>query len=300
MRSTSFGTKILGVRRDLLRTLPVPICSTTTVGRVAALVRTCVRERERFLASVTAARGVVMGIPIVADALGACERRVRRSVLWEGPLPTLGAWNFAGAGAALKLLKSKTDRTLGDFLTTEGIRYGSRSRRVPCKLPFGVDFVAQRDAFLIRPIPRRVVLPDAASEDLLEPEGSLMLAGRGTLGEGEIFGRCAQVTGPLRGLTFTGDMLRVCARTEHSNFLYAYLSTHLGIQLVRTAAVGTKILQIREDLLRATPVPDATKLQLDEINNFMDASNKSRTLAAESEAEAIRIIEQEVLPQWLA
>jgi type I restriction enzyme S subunit len=182
----------------------------------------------------------------------------------------------------------------------KGIRYGSRSARIPCKPPYGVDFVAQRDAFLIRPIPRRVVLPDAAPSDLSEPDGSLMLAGRGTLGEGEIFGRCVQVAGPLRRLTFTGDMLRIEVNSASSNFLYAFLSTHVGVQLVRTSAVGTKILQIREDLLKALPIPNVTTKKLLTINRLLDEANGARALAADSEVEAIRIIEQEVLPQWLA
>ena len=300
IRSASYGTKILGLRKDMLTSLPVPEVPGHIVTKVADLIRLCTKNRELFLRATRAARQVILDLPEIIEAHTACSTRIRRSVLWGGPFPSLGAWNFAGAGSALKLLTKSANQTLGDYLVGKGIRYGSRSARIPCKSPFGVDFVAQRDAFLIRPIPRRVVLPDAAPSDLSEPNGSLMLAGRGTLGDGEIFGRCVQIAGPLRPLTFTGDMLRVEVSAASSNLLYAFLSTHVGVQLVRTSAVGTKILQIREDLLKALPIPNVTTEQLMTVNRKIDEANAARAVAADSEAEAIRIIEQEVLPQWLA
>jgi hypothetical protein len=300
VRSTSYGTKILGLRKDLLGGIPVPEASAEMIARVADLIRKCVRGREAYARLIQCGRRELESLTIVQSAIDACGRRTRRSVLWNGPFPTLGAWNYAGAGLALRELQRENQSRLRDFLVGSGIHYGSRSVRIPCKPPFGVDFVAQRDAFLIRPIPRRVVLPDAKPEDLFSPIGSLMLAGRGTLGEGEIFGRCIQVAGPLAKLAFTGDMLRVNVLEEHSAYLYAFLSTYLGVQLVRTAAVGTKILQVRFDLLSALPIPDVSNAVRQRVAKLVMRANEERASAEAAEAEAIRIIEEEVLPQWLA
>jgi type I restriction enzyme S subunit len=300
IKAAAFGTSVPGLRLDLLSAVPVPVAERSTMTRVAALMRKCVTRREASLQLFQAGRRELESLPAIQSASDACSRRTRRAVIWNGPFPTLGAWNYAGAGLALKELRRESQVRLQDFLTARGIHYGSRSVRIPCKPPFGVDFVAQRDAFLIRPIPRRVVLPDAKPEDLFSPVGSLMLAGRGTLGEGEIFGRCIQVAGPLEKLAFTGDMLRVNVLKEHSAFLYSFLSTHLGVQLVRTAAVGTKILQVRFDLLAAMPIPDVDDATRQKVTQLVIRANEERASAEAAEVEAIRIIEEEVLPQWLA
>jgi hypothetical protein len=300
IRSTSYGTKILGIRKDLLSSLPVPNAPRDVVRHVATLIRQCSENREVYARTIRAARATVSDLPEMREAHEACAERVRRSIMWEGPFPSLGAWNFAGAGGALKLLRRRTSQRLGDYLGPQGMFYGGRSARIPCEPPYGVDFVAQRDAFLIRPIPRRVVLPGVSQHLLFVPEGSLMIAGRGTLGEGEIFGRSVQMTGSLSRLALTEDMLRVTVRDGYSNLLYAFLSTHVGIQLIRTAAVGTKILKLRDDMMRALPVPEVPGDRLASINRLVDQANLARAAADAAETEAIRIIEQEVLPQWLA
>ncbi len=269
------------------------------MGEVATLIRRCTEGREAYARSVKAAREAISAIPVMRIAYDACAERVRRSVLYQGPFPSLGAWNFAGAGEALEILRSKTRQTLGDVIGPLGMYYGGRSARIPCRKPHGVDFVAQRDAFLIRPIPRRVVLPGVSTELMFAPGGSLMIAGRGTLGDGEIFGRSVQAVGQLSQLVFTEDMLRLTLQDGESNFVYAFLSTHVGLQLIRTTAVGTKILKLRDDLMRALPIPEAPDDIRASVDSALNEANRARADAEDAEAEAIRIIEQEVLPQWL-
>lgn len=300
IRSTCYGTKILGLRLDLLASLPVPIAPPSVVRRVAEHVRTSVAGRESYVRHIEAARAVVSEIPTVALAQEGCAVRKRRSILWQGPFYSLGAWNVAGAGSALPAMRAGSRSKLADFLGVRGMYYGGRSARIPCQPPHGVDFVAQRDAFLASPIPRRVVLPGVTSDLLYAPEGSMLIAGRGTLGEGEIFGRSVQAVGRLSELVFTEDMLRLTLAEQHANFIFAFLSTHVGVQLIRTAAVGTKILKLREDLMRALPIPEASAQQLKVIDRSIARANASRADAHNAEAEAIRIIEEEVLPQWLA
>lgn len=300
IRSTCYGTKILGLRLDMLASLPVPIASTDVVKRVARLIRKCADGRAAYVAKIDAARAIALQLPEVASASEACAERKRRSVFSNGPFASLGAWNIAGAGAALSILRGSTRHRLRDFLAPSGMYYGARSARVPCTAPNGVDFVAQRDAFLTTPIPRRVFLPGVREDLLFAPTGSLLIAGRGTLGDGEIFGRSVQAVGKLSRLVFTEDMLRLTVDEEHSNFLYAFLSTPIGVQLIRTAAVGTKILKLRDDLMRTLPIPEASMTQRRSISESVAQANAARAEADKAESEAIRTIEEEVLPKWIA
>ena len=46
-----------------------------------------------------------------------------------------------------------------DVVPRGEIYYGPRFARIPCSSPHGIPFLSQRDVFLIRPVPRRIVHP---------------------------------------------------------------------------------------------------------------------------------------------
>ncbi|MNY13848.1 hypothetical protein D3C86_1470020 [compost metagenome] len=160
--------------------------------------------------------------------------------------------------------------------------------------------MSQRDAMLIRPAPRRIVHPGFDDRLLFAQEGTILVGGHGTLGEGEIFGRAVLVHGRYSRAAFTQDLLRIVPKPTRAHALYAYLTTTVGFRLLRMTAVGTKILSMREDMLRGLPVPDWPAGMEKEIADLVRSAFSARDEAERAETEAIRIIEQEVLPQWLA
>lgn len=300
LRSTSYGTKILGLRKDLLCSLPVPEAPTDVVKRVASLIRVCVSGRERYLNDLRAARAIVDALPDVQAAHEMCSQRRRRSVVWAGPLPSLCGWTFASTGGALPLLADRWRCRLGDLVHRNGIYNGPRFVRIDCSAPHGVELLSQRDALLIRPVPRRIVLPDVPAEKLFVRPGAIMVGAQGTLGEGEIFGRALFVTEKLSDVAFTQHLLRIIPQESFAEALYAFLTTTVGFRLLRSTAVGTKLLSMRTDLLANLPVPDLDGAVGLTVQELVRSAFASRDKADEAEAEAIRIIEQEVLPQWLA
>ena len=300
IRSTSYGTKILGLRKDLLSSLPVPIPPADVISCVATLIRECSEGREEFLENLHAARRLVATLPAMAEAHEMCVDRRRHSVVWTGPLPSLAAWNTASTGGALGYLRSQWDSTLGDVVQPDGIYNGPRFARVECEPPYGIEFMSQRDAMLIRPIPRRIVHPGFADRQLHAREGTILVGGHGTLGEGEIFGRAVIVHGRFAKAAFTQDLLRVVPKDGHGLALYAYLTTTVGFRLLRMTAVGTKILSMREDMLRALPVPEWPSGFVTEVGGLVRSAFDARDRAERAEEEAIRIVEEEIVPQWLA
>jgi hypothetical protein len=300
MRSTSYGTKILRIRRDILGELPVPHVDDEVRSRVARLVRDAAAMREAYLRELGAARAAIENLPHMKEAHAMCAERKARVVSWTGAMPTLSAWTYASAGGALQLLQRKWSGRLGDVLEADGVYNGPRFARVLCDPPHGVDFLSQRDAFLIRPIPRRIVHPGFADRMLFAPENTIMVGGHGTLGEGEIFGRAMLIAGAFATKAFTQDLLRVLPRVEHVAAIYAFLTTLVGMRLLRSTAVGTKILSMRLDLLRALPIPDLPPKQRTGVDHHIREALVARTAADTAESEAIRIIEEEVMPAWLA
>lgn len=299
VRSTAYGSSIPRPRLDLLNKLPIPIPDPATLKRVANKIRSTIANREQYLTEVQAARACLEALPEMQEAIRMCQKRKAYCTLWDGDLPTLTAWTYASAGDALGYLQKKWGARVGDVVREGGIYRGGRYARIRCEPPNGYDFYSQRDAFLIRPIPQRIVVPSSAGSDLFCTAGTLLCGGQGTLGEGEIFGRVVLVDSEMAKAAITEHLLRIRVTEEFSKLAYTYFSTIVGFRFMRSCAVGTKLLSLRPSLIRALPFPEVDEKTKALIDGRVEAAMNARVAAASAEKEAIRIIEDEVLPQWL-
>lgn len=300
VRSTAYGTKILRLNRESIANLPIPLGTDEQVQRVAIQISRAVDQRNAFRRSVERARALLHEVRPFREAESMCRERRPRCVRWRGPLPTLTAWTFASAGGALHELRSLWGARLADVVGPGDIYNGHRFARVACRRPHGVDLYSQRDVFMARPVPRRVVHPGFEDKMLMTEPGMLLTGGAGTLGEGELFGRVEICSPSWSDRAISEHLLRIRPSPQYSSLAFAFLSSRLGFRLLRTAAVGTKILSLRPDLLRELPFPDVDAPLLTRINHEVSAALASRDAADAAESEAIRIIEEEVLPAWLA
>jgi type I restriction enzyme S subunit len=220
-------------------------------------------------------------------------------MLWSGPLPSICAWNFAAGGGVVQILRDSWKSQLRDVLVEDGVFHGHRFARVNCSPPHGIDLLSQRDVFMIRSVGRRIVLPDVPARFLFVPADALLVGSRGQTNEGSIFGRVelASFAGWRCGVT--EDILRVFTRDGFRELAFGFLSTTVGQWLLKSTAMGTSIPSMRIDLLKQLPFPDLSTVPLSEIRRHVLSAELARIEADKAEAEALRIIEQEVLPQWL-
>jgi hypothetical protein len=126
----------------------------------------------------------------------------------------------------------------------------------------------------------------------------LLLASRGQVTEGALFGRVERGAHIPADSIVTEDITRLKPRKDHAEGLYAFLSTALGFSLLRSTAYGTSIPGMRVDLLSALPIPDAVVLR--RSADAVAKATVARLAALAAENEAIRIVETEVVPPWLA
>ncbi|MFO0570171.1 MAG: hypothetical protein U0263_31295 [Polyangiaceae bacterium] len=300
LRSTSYGTKILRIRRDVLSTLPVPHPGDDVQSRIAALVRRTVEQRERYFTALAAARREVENLPEMRAAHDMCAERAPRSASWSGPLTTLSAWNYASTGGALSLLNRAWRVRLRDALESNGAFNGPRFGRIECDPPHGVDFFSQRDAFLIRPAPRRIVRPSIPDRLLFVPESAILAGSHGQIGDGGLFGRVELASFGAHQAGVTQDLLRLLFRERYRATAFAYLSTRVGERLLKSTAVGTSIPSMRLDLLGELPFPDVSSDRAAAIGRHVATAEAARVAASSAEREAMRLIEHEVMPAWLA
>jgi len=300
VRATSYGTKVLRLRPEMLFDLPVPTPSASVLAKVAALIETAVVSRERYWETIRKTRGVMDALPDIkaANALFG-ERRARCMAQPPKGLDTLAAWHYASTGGALQYLSGKWHSRLSDVVTPEGLFNGPRFARTPCIPPFGVDFWSQRDVFLMRPVPRRIKHPGFNDRLLFVPDDALLICSLGQLEEGNLFGRVELAGCGASSAAITQHILRLFPAQGCSEWLYAFLSTKLGLALVRSCAIGTSVPTMHTGLLRKLPVPDLDSETLRLVRDGVRQAMEARIAATRAEYEAVQIIEREVLPEWL-
>lgn len=78
-----------------------------------------------------------------------------------------------------------------------------------------------------------------------------------------------------------------------------FLSSILGYRLLRSVADGTSIPGMRLDLIQELPFPEIGQRSAYHIQQHIDEAARCRIAAENAEREAIRNLEDEVLPAWL-
>jgi hypothetical protein len=299
--STAYGTSIPRIHLGLVADLPVPLLDSSSSARLTKLLAASVKARELYARRIEAAREKLLRKPEMQQALTECHARTMRVGLCRGALTeSLGAWNYVSAGDALQTLREAWRSRLSEWLEPGGWYYGLLRQRTPCSPSHGMPLITQRDALSIRPLPTWIADPGVPRHALFSAPGTIVMAGRGTLGETELFARPAAITPRLSQFALTQDLVRLVPRDEFRGPAFAYLSTLVGRRLLRTAAVGTKILQLRKDLHLKLPVPDLGSDEVRAINTDYDAAVAAFDEALAAEESMTSVIEEEVLPQWLA
>lgn len=300
IRSCAYGTKVLRLRRDMLVDIPIPFPEERVENAIARLVEKAVLARERFAASLRAARAPLEALPEMLDAAAQARSTGPRSVIWGGPLPTLTGWTYASTGGALKHLREQWPQRLRDVAKPNGVFNGLRFARIPCKAPHGVELLSQRDVFLIRPIGRRIKQPPVPDTSLFAPTTALLLASHGQFSDGSLFGKVELAANGFTSKAITQDILRVLPHEEKASVCYAFLSTDVGRMLLKSTAVGTSVPIMRPDLILDLPFPSIDPRMSDLIGHHVAEGVQARAAAERYESEAASLVREEVLARWLA
>jgi hypothetical protein len=299
LRSASYGTKVLRIRQDILASIPLPLLNKAITARLTALICQALQCREEYAAAIAKAREYIEALPEFGTAKSMFSRSGPRCLVWDKPLYTLSAWNYASAGETLRYLQSVWPGRLADVVSSDDLFNGLRFARIPCKEPYGVDLFSQRDVFSMRPLPRRIVHPGFDDRLLTVGGDSILVGSHGQLNDGSLFGRAELAMCEAAGSAVTQDILRIRPQPQHLETLYAFLSTDLGTRLLRSTAVGTSVPSMHLGLLAGLPIPDLSADVGQQVRSQIRAAVSARQNAAKAEREASRIFQDEVLPEWL-
>src|SRR5262249_38311562 len=145
-----------------------------------------------------------------------------------------------------------------------------------------------------------IARPPISDRMLFVPHDAVLGGSHGQVTDGGLFGRVELASFGAHSGGVTQDLLRLLFLPSERAAAFAFLSTLVGQRLLKSTAVGTSIPSMRLDLLEELPYPELSKEQRAAVAQRMGAAEQARIDAASAEAEALRIVEQEVLPAWLA
>lgn len=176
----------------------------------------------------------------------------------------------------------------GNFFTT-----GSFPRKEVEK-QYGIKLINQSDIFdcLIK---GKYISKRGIKTTNLVSYGEILIAGVGTLGENETFGRVVFANEDIEGQLISGEFLRMKTNEMVPNgYLFAWLSTDYGFRMIRSTQTGTKLCRPIQKMLLNKPVPIISKQKMQEIDTMVKDAHHKYYLANNNELSAISLVEKAI------
>lgn len=183
----------------------------------------------------------------------------------------------------------------GDEGLIEDSFYPGRFKRIYCEKGEGIEFYLPSQMADIYPEPTKWIskLTKASIEKLRLEIGTLLLTRSGTIGNVTI------VSKTLKNKVFSDDVIRTSFRNEEDlGYVYAYLKSEYGNNILKTNSYGSVITHIEPEHLKEMLIPDAPFIIKKKIHDLiMDSyANRDESNRLIDEATKIMIEELELPP----
>lgn len=155
---------------------------------------------------------------------------------------------------------------------------------------YGIDFLGGSD--IVRTIPKSdKKLSIAKTKHLqglkIEEDWILVTCG-GTIGN------CALVNSYMDGKSASQHILRVIANGIPNGYLYAFLSSSIGLKAIQSFSYGSVIPQIEPHHLGLLPIPVLHDTIINEVNDMVMRHKECIATSIKSELLAIELVEKEI------
>lgn len=167
-------------------------------------------------------------------------------------------------------------------------------KRFELESPNSIRLINQSDIFNLK-IQGKLLAKMYVKSDKLVEYGEVLIAGVGTLGEGETFCRAIFANEELEGQLISGEFIRMKTNDKvPSGYLYAWLSSDYGFRFIRKTQTGTKLCRPIQELLKNIPVPIIDKEEMLKIDEQVKKAHTMLFEALNAENKAIGLVEKEI------
>ncbi|MFJ2881925.1 restriction endonuclease subunit S [Streptomyces sp. NPDC086796] len=295
VRGSVYGSAVKHIEPHHIAGLPVPRLGADLEGRIHDLVEECAQLRADHQA------GLVAATKDFFDSNGLSQLNDLRWHQRERDLgfeveglgaESLRALNFSPRAHDLaRQLESVPGESFGTVCTESSLKIGSRFKRVDVESGNGIRLLGQRQVFWLRPEGRWISATEAPSNSSL-PDETILIAGRGTLGENEVYGRAAFVTGSWLKNAYSQDFVRVSSGDQEipGAYLFAFFRSAVAFRLLRSMSYGGKQQGFLPSRLQSLHIPLAPSVDRNRIAETVRNAYKKRDRADVLEDKALALL----------
>lgn len=305
LTTNTYGSVIPTLNASNIDSLPIPNFPEEFQIRVDELIQTSASLRDEaslLLEEATNRLCVACSLPEISEedynyfGPKSSDREVSCFIRKNKELGNLSfhAFNYSERIANLKRKFSCATKPIKEIIENGRFFSTGSFPRVEVGKDYGIMLINQSDIF-DNIIKGKHISKRGVKTDNLVEYGEVMIAGVGTLGEGETFCRVVFANEDLRGQLVSGEFIRMKTTNEvPSGYLYTWLNSEYGFRLIRHTHTGTKLCRPIQKLLLEQPVPLTDKDTMLEIDKMVRVAHTQRHKANLLELKAISMVEQEI------
>lgn len=192
-------------------------------------------------------------------------------------------------------IKQASWKPLAEMCLEGTLKSGPRFKRIDADPEYAYQLVGQKQIFWLRP-EGRWIAKKSVGKEVLVPDGAILVAAQGTLGESELFCRSEFITGRALDRAYSQHFLRVIADEKiiDRGALFSFMRSETAFRMLRSASTGSKLQDFHYAVLPALPIPYPEKEIRARCHKLVVDAYKARDKAIELEDEARALVERTI------
>lgn len=295
--SGTYGSIIQSIEPHHVSNLPVP-----RLGEVEAVADQLIQRSGSLLSNSQAKLNEATELYL--DSVGLADITPTEWHSWGSDLgfatsvssKSLRALNFSPRFDRLcSQIKQGPHKLLGEICEEGTLRSGPRFKRIDAAPEYSYQLVGQKQIFWLRP-EGRWIAKASVGEEVLVPDGTILVAAQGTLGEGELFCRAEYITGSMLERAYSQHFLRVIANEAkiERGALFAFMRSETAFRMLRSASTGSKLQDFHYAVLPSLPIPYPDQAVRNKCHDLVMEAYEARDEAISFEDEARALVERTI------
>lgn len=296
--SGTYGSIIQSIEPHHVSNLPVP-----RLGEVESIADHLIQQSGDLLS--TSQEKLNEATALYFDAVGLSDITPTDWHSWGSDLgfttsanvKSLRALNFNPRFDRLcSQIKQGPYKLLGELCREGTLRRGNIFKRVDADPEHAYQLIGQKQIFWLRP-EGRWISKASVREEVIVPDGTILVAAQGTLGEGELFCRAEFITGDTLNRAYSEHFLRVIADETkiEQGALFAFMRSETAFRMLRSASTGSKLQDFHYAVLPSLPIPHPDQPVRKKCHDLVMEAYQSRDEAIRLEDEARSLVERTIV-----
>ena len=175
------------------------------------------------------------------------------------------------------------------------LKSGPRFKRIDADPEYAYQLIGQKQIFWLRP-EGRWIARKSVGDEVLVPDGTILVAAQGTLGESELFCRAEFITGRALERAYSQHFLRVIANESiiKRGALFSFMRSETAFRMLRSASTGSKLQDFHYIVLPSLPVPFPPEPIRARCHRLVVEAYGARERAVELEDQARALVEKAI------